>query len=75
VLVSLVGSAPLSTGSGVVGTVGDAVRPITNHLVPQVSQHPLLRYHVSTLEQCLGCALPTFKLEIVYGFIGFEIVI
>jgi hypothetical protein len=55
VLVSLVGSTPLSAGAAV--TVGDAVRPILNHLVPQVSQHPFLRCRLSS---------SVFRIDIVY---------
>jgi hypothetical protein len=52
VLVSLVGSTPLSAGAVV--TVGDAVRPLLNHFEPQVSQHAFSRCKVWTLKQCLG---------------------
>ncbi len=49
VLVSLVGASPLSTFAAV--TVVDAVRPLLNHLVPQVSQRAFLRCKVPTKER------------------------
>ncbi len=79
-LVSLVGSTPLSAAAAVaVGdaavTVGDAVRPLLNHLFPQVSQYKFLRRLVSTLEQFLGEVWLAFCLDIVYNCIGFGAVI
>jgi hypothetical protein len=65
VLVSLVGSTPLSAGAAV--TVGDAVRPVINHLVPQVwllwvlfLAHAFLRCNVFMLKQCRGRCLADF---------------
>ncbi len=68
VLVSLVGSTPLSASTAV--TVGDAVRPLLNHLLPQVSQH-----QVVDLGAVLGLFLAGFQLCCRVHCIGFGAVI